>query len=324
MKTRHLILGLAFALAATQAEAVQYTVTEIITPSTLNGGLQATYANARGINNSGVVVGEYGLAANTRSGFVYDQDTAASNEFFNPSYPGYLTGINDSGHVVGSMIFGSGGGFYYDGNAFTELYGPWGGQQYYTDINNSGQIAGRYRDDATGLYHGIVYGNGAYTQFDVAGMENTYLRAINDAGDLAGYYIDPVFGTQGFIYSNGVLEHVYMPGSTSTLLFGINNLGQAVGRYFDSMGYSHGLIYDNGVYTTLDFDQLLPYTVLVDINDLGTVVGYAGAVGASFNAWAFMATPVNEAVPTPEPSTVLLIGGGAAAMALWARRRKKG
>src|SRR5205823_13024463 len=79
-------------------------------------------------------------------------------------YPGavgtFLTGVNDSGQIVGSYSLGAGPsfGFLYDHGAFTPINDPEAAprsQTIPTGINNLGQIAG-YFTDASNRTHGFL------------------------------------------------------------------------------------------------------------------------------------------------------------------------
>jgi uncharacterized membrane protein len=90
----------------------------------------------------------------------------------------------------------------------------------------------------------------------------------------------------------------------------VNNLGQIVGVYGDGIT-NHGFLLSNGVFTTLDYPGATD-TVALGINDKGQIVGtYDGF------SYGFLAHP------SPEPTSLTLLGiGGAGLMAYRWRRRK--
>jgi probable HAF family extracellular repeat protein len=112
----------------------------------------STFAN--GINNEGSIVGYYQNSASVAHGFLYSGGTFTTLD--DPLATGgtYLTGINDTGQIVGSYIGATGQhGFLYDNGTFTTLDNPLGVTEI-AGINDSGQIVGNYLDSA-GYSHGF-------------------------------------------------------------------------------------------------------------------------------------------------------------------------
>ena len=92
---------------------------------------------------------------------------------------GILTGVNDSGQVVGNEQTNNGLGFYgflYSDGAKTDLGNlPGGSGSYANSINNSGKVVG-WADTAGGWgEHAFVYSNGAMT--DLGTFGGRYSRA---------------------------------------------------------------------------------------------------------------------------------------------------
>jgi hypothetical protein len=102
-----------------------------------------------GINSSGQIVGYYYPNApinNAPQGFLYSAGT------FTDFPVSYLTGINDSGEIVGSNVGGD--SFVYQDGTFTSIHVPGGRNTRAQGINNAGDIVGEY-DDSTGT-HGFL------------------------------------------------------------------------------------------------------------------------------------------------------------------------
>jgi probable HAF family extracellular repeat protein len=123
-----------------------------------------TYIEARGVNNTGSVVGFYRIPSGTPPG----------NPF---THAGFLmTGSNYTGiFVTGSML--------------TEAWG----------INTAGQVVGRYVVYPSAATHGFLLSAGVYTTIDVPGSVSTAATGINDAGQVVGYYRTPDAGYHGFL-----------------------------------------------------------------------------------------------------------------------------
>ena len=123
------------------------------------GAAASTFA--QGVNNNGLVVGYYGIAADPFAyhGFLFDTKTSAYTLIADPAVSDLaltqFLGINDSGEAVGYYQTGPGAqhGFLYDTS--TKLYtfpdapnAPTGdaAMTQITGITNSGEIAGFYVD----------------------------------------------------------------------------------------------------------------------------------------------------------------------------------
>ena len=91
-----------------------------------------------------------------------------------------------------------------------------------------------------------------------------------------------------------------------------------VGYYADGSNAAHGFLYDISTmtYTTVD-DPLGTNGTYATGTSGGTIVGVYQGVGSPLGGDGFIA------VPTPEPSSVVLLGLGAAGLWWAARCRKK-
>jgi YVTN family beta-propeller protein/probable HAF family extracellular repeat protein len=140
------------------------------------------------------------------------------------------------------------------------------------EINNSGEMAGRYIDTEN-VIHAFTLNSHTFTNIDVPGATQTAAWGINDYGDVVGRYFDPVANRDhGFLLHNGTYTIIDPPGTTETFALGINNQGQIVGYYNDSTGHTHGFLLSNGVYTTIDFPGS-NLTEVLKTNNFGTQVG---------------------------------------------------
>ena len=279
-------------ISGSAIEAVTvYSFTTVIDPSAGATGDYNFDSQNIAINNAGEIIGNYGDANGNYYGFVYSISSGTYTTVSDPlavqggsSGNGgtTVTGINDSGEVVGYYNSGSGdSAFVESGGEYTTLSQG----AYALGINNSGEIVGvNYVGNNDS--EGFLYSNGIYTNLNdgLAGVGGTYSFAINNSGQVLGDYYDANDDVHGFIYnSNGTYTDITDPlaaesasgaGVSGTHAEAFNNAGQVVGYYVDASGGVHGFIYSAGGYTTLNDPSAVNGTVAVGINDTGKVVGY--------------------------------------------------
>ena len=73
---------------------------------------------------------------------------------------------------------------------------------------------------------------------------------------------------------NGQLELIPLPAGSSAQGNGVSNSGRVVGNYVDHSFVSHGFLYHGGKTAIYDYPGSI-YTVLNDVNNGGSAVGYA-------------------------------------------------
>jgi probable HAF family extracellular repeat protein len=235
------------------------------------------------INNSGVVVGEYGNNGN-QYGF-YDF-LGSYTTLFPPGAAGRIsaTGINDVGQIAGYYDWGPGVlGFMYSGGVYTNVQAPDAHDTYIRAINNSGVMVGYWVDDQAGDIHAFR-ATGAdkndFTEISVPGAKYAIAYGINNAGDIVGWFNDSKSNQHGYIEHNGTFTVLDDPLATNgTRVTAINDQGQIIGWYNDDSG-SHAFLHSGGVFTTVtniiggkDFG-------IASINDRGMIAGsYSDAAG---------------------------------------------
>ncbi|MGY8665927.1 HYR domain-containing protein [Bradyrhizobium sp. UFLA05-109] len=216
-----------------------------------------------------------------------------------------LTGINDSGQVVGNYP-----SFLYSNGVYTTLKAetsdPSVSFTEANNINNLGQIVGYVTlVNGIGGIEGFVYNSGTYTRIDDPSVydqgtyvepANTATSGINDFGQIVGHYYDVYTDQNGnsgqtyyaFLDSGGNFTHLNVSAVLSAAT-DINNAGQIVGFYGDTAGHSHGFLYSGGGFTTLDGPQGVDSVDVyaLGINNLGQIVGsYIDANGVS-HGWVY-------------------------------------
>jgi uncharacterized membrane protein len=150
------------------------------------------------------------------------------------------------------------------------------------DINNSGQIVGRYID-ASGINHGSLLANGIFTSITCPGAYFTRAIGINGSGDIVGSYFNPNEqgpAEHGFLLRGGVFTSINFPNAAATLAIGINRSGDIAGFYLDARKDRwHGFVLHAGAFSRIDYPRA-SYTEAWRINDSGQVAGrYASADG---------------------------------------------
>jgi hypothetical protein len=233
------------------------------------------YTNVAAINDKGDVAGEcegdfgsYGFVRIV-DGTIQTFDVGANNS-------SGVNGINRRGETVGN--------YYSDKRGHTSAFlrKPDGHVQiikirntedvFAAGINDSGEVAGEFRD-ASDNEHGFFRDSaGNITSFDAPGVNGTFPRAINNGGLITGGYNDASRINHGFIrFPDGSVTTFDPPGSNNTFVEGLNN-GGAVTGYF--IGNGGGFIRNaDGTFTTFFAPEDGYKVVRAAINDKGSVAG---------------------------------------------------
>lgn len=218
----------------------------------------SSWTRAVAINRYGDIVGDYAKGVNNGNGqdFGYLLRAGVYTPIrFPNSDQTIAAGINMNGDIVGWYKDNAGThGFLLSSGVYTSIDFP--GAAADTEpwkINDSGEIAGRYRGASDGKYHVFTLSNGIFTavpdvpdSFETEGIED---GGLNNLGDIAGNYCSAKpcsLGTvgiiHGFLLSNGVYTTFDYPGSIVTIAFGVDSFDNIVGGYIDSNGRVHGYV----------------------------------------------------------------------------------
>ena len=216
---------------------------------------KATETDTYGINNSGVIAGDYVDAAGLQHGMTLKGATLVT--FDHPgcsTAPGTGTagyGINTAGLVAGwcaSSTTLNDIGFVWSPatKKFVDLKVPGAVSTQATGINDKGQIAGLYFD-AKGAEHGFFYDGKKYTQLDVAGAVATAAWDVNNSGMVTVYTLVAPAGASmdSYLYNSTTKKYVKIdvPGATTTTVHAINSKGDMDYTVFDASNNRHGVLY---------------------------------------------------------------------------------
>jgi probable HAF family extracellular repeat protein len=186
-------------------------------------------------------------------------------------------------------------------------------------INASGQVTG---NAWVGTYmHAFLYSGG--TMSDIGALTPTgdsYSNDINDRGEIVGSSIAASGSPHAFLYSNNVMTDLDAQSDRVSWANDINQHGDIVGGFSATPhGEERAFLYSDGALMDLN-DLLVPssgwtLTGANAINDNGWIVG--NGIDPQGMQHAFLL------VPTPEPSSLALIGIGAVSLLcyVWQRQR---
>lgn len=204
-------------------------------------------SRARGINNSGDVVGEWRILVNGQQrfkAFLYEDGRMRDLNALIPGGTGWdLTGaqaINEAGQIVGSGTIG-------------------------------------------GETHAFVYENGAVNDLGPI-LRQPYSAAwgVNDSGDVALGAGSAANQSGAFVYRDGVAENLGNPGPfPASEAVGLNDSGQVIGWSFNpgqSVPQGRAFLYGGGGAAGIEPLEPLPgdlYTRARDVDERGRVVGWS-------------------------------------------------
>lgn len=202
----------------------------------------------RGINNSGLVCGDYlDATLGTFHGFFWLHNPST---YRNYDVPGSTTtivlGLNNVGDFAGSATPTSGiqQAFLSIGGTVTPFAVPNATATLDYQLNATNQSCGYFIDSA-GVSHGFIRDSDGRIRapIDPVGSTGTILFGNNDMNMVVGRYSDGT-ATHGILFLPPMNQFVVydFPGSTFTSLNGINGRGLVVGRYTDASGIDHGIL----------------------------------------------------------------------------------
>ena len=263
---------------------------------------------ARGINDSGVIVGTvFAGITSAPTGFSLLGNKVTLLPAPNAGFPAfYPVAINAAGDIFGwgrNPIDDVGDTFLYQKGAYNPAYqqlliapsdiAPYIVPQF-LGLTKTDEIFFNVIFSLSGPV-GTNYGTPPHLQ-EVPMMERfTNIMSINNAGTIAG----TTFSFNGvramFEGKNKHFTAVLPPGSTNTKGGYLNNKGAIAGSYVDGSRAYHGFVYQAGTYTSFDMPEAASDIEVTGINDLGRVVGYYKSVANQhLHAFLYNGTTVSK------------------------------
>ena len=200
--------------------------------------------NARAINDSGQVVGQFNYSrAYLYSDGVFTDIGALTGVAYSEG-----TGINASGQVAGWAQANSGTqyAFLYSDGTLTHLNTGYNFSGA-LGINAGGQVVGYANLNGNAPNHAFLYTEGSMTFLGNIGGSTSEAMAINSGGMIVGDATTSSGNEDAFLYGNGTmtdLNSLIDPASGWTLqsASAINDSGQIVGAMYNASGQTHAFL----------------------------------------------------------------------------------
>lgn len=252
----------------------------------------ATETDSYGVNNLGVIVGDYVDAKSVQHGFILTGTKLTTVNKSGCQTTGGAVGsvafyaVNSAGAAVGwcaSTKTGLDESFVYSAGKFTAVNFPKSNGTQATGINDKGWISGLYLDSAS-TQHAFVKKGTKYTKIDVSGGTSADAYGINNAGVMAVYAFNSSGDYESFLYNGKTFKKIADPnaGSVGTVAHAPNNKGDLTGTYFDSNGFAVGFLYHGGKYYDVKDTKANNSTRSDGLNDKLEMVGrYTPSAGGN-------------------------------------------
>ncbi|MBI3684559.1 MAG: hypothetical protein HY235_29660 [Acidobacteria bacterium] len=164
-------------------------------------------------------------------------------------------------------------------DSFTTIDYPGATQTIVRKINDSGDIAGGFRD-ANNVLHGFLLSGGKFTEINYPGASATIVNGINNRGDMVGTYS----GTAGlaFLLRQGEFTPLTCPDSDSFQANAINSSGDVAGWINVAGVPAKGLVWNRGVCTLSEYRPENPRRTMTmywgywGLNNAGVTVEHYG------------------------------------------------
>jgi len=268
------------------------------TYSDVHANKTALETDTYGINNAGVIVGDYVDAKSVQHGMILagtkltTVNNAACEAIAGTGGIAFY-GVNSAGAAAGwctSTKTGLDVGFVYAKGKFTPVNFPKSNGTQATGINDKGWVVGLYLDSAN-LSHGFVKVGTKYTSIDVKGATNTVAWGVNNKGQITVYATNSAGAFDSYLVTGKVFKKINNPkgGKTSglgTIVHTPSNVGDIDGTYYNTAGTEMGWVLHAGKY--YDVVDTGGVTRADGLNDKAVIVGRYGS--GSFGGTGFKAT----------------------------------
>jgi len=265
------------------------------TYSDVHANSTALETDTYGVNNAGVIVGDYVDSKSVQHGMILagKKLTTVDNKACSAiSGLGGISfyGVNSLGAVAGwctSSKTGLDTGFVYSKGKFTPVNFPKSNGTQATGINDKGEVVGLYLDSAN-LTHGFSKIGTKYTSISVKGGTNTVAWGVNNAGQITVYTTNSAGTFDSYLMTGTKLKKIDNPGAgtTGTIVHTPSNVGDIDGTYYDTAGTEKGWLLHKGKY--YDVVDTGGVTRADGLNDKSELVGRYGS--GSFGGTGFKAT----------------------------------
>lgn len=254
------------------------------TYSDVHANKTAAETDTYGVNNTGVIAGDYIDSAGVQHGMILagKKLTTVNNKncaaILGTGGIAFY-GINNKGDVAGwctSIKTGLVEGFVYSKGKFTAVNVPKSNGTEATGINDKGEVVGLYLDSANAT-HGFSKIGSKYKTIDVKGETNSVAWGVNNNGQITVYATNSAAGFDSFLVTGSKFKNINNPGAgaTGTIVHTPANNGDIDGTYYDTTGTEKGWLLHKGKY----YDVVDPGGVsrADGINDKSELVGRYGS-----------------------------------------------
>jgi hypothetical protein len=240
----------------------------------------ATETDAYGVNNAGVIVGDYVDSKGIQHAFILNGTkltTVNNTHCSNLSLAFYA--VNTAGTAVGwctNATTGTSQAFTYASGKFTAVSFPKSTGTQATGINDKGWVSGFYLD-STNTQHAFVKKGAKYTSIDVKGATSADAYGINNAGDMTVYAFNSSGDYLSYLYNGTTFKKISDPKASvlGTVVHVPNNKGDITGTYFvnSSGSEASGFLFHNGKYFDVQDPKANNSTRSDGLNDKLEMVG---------------------------------------------------
>jgi hypothetical protein len=235
----------------------------------------ATETDSYGVNNAGVIAGDYIDSAGVQHAMTLAGKTLTTVNNKKCSSAIAFYAINSAGTAVGWCTGATGAiAFTWTKGKFTPIAYPKATQTEATGINDKGTVVGLYFDSAS-VQHGFVKTGTKYKTLDIKGDTSADAYGINNAGDIAIYAITSAGDYDSYLYNGKTFKSIKDPnaGALGTVVHAPNNKGDIAGTYFDSNNFAVGFLYHGGKYYDVKDPKANNSTRNDGLNDTLEMVG---------------------------------------------------
>lgn len=200
------------------------------------------------------------------------------------------TGINDHGHIVGTMDI-PGGAFLFDGFTVRPLGSLGGSGTYPQDISNRGLVVGRSLTEA-GHTHAFLWDGSRMLDLGTLGGDDSEALAVNEVGHVVGVSsLVPglAFPRHAFLWDGAHMHDLGTLGGPGSFAADINDRGQIVGgtsvpRHSEDPAWpfaGHPFLYEGGVLRSLVPPEGLRGLPPLDVSGGASALNNAGQVAGT-------------------------------------------